>query len=218
MTSGSRRPLDWLMANFAQAVPRVSHAVLVSTDGLLMAASDRLPEDRATQLAAVSSGLASLSASAAELFARGTVMQSVIEMHGGYLLLMRVGDGSQLAVLAAADCEIRQVGYEMAVLVERVGSEIEVPLTSVQVRSNPQVHEHYSNTFVASPAYPLLVRRLTEWREQVRGGNRAAGELLGTSAEPLPAGPRQGERIPRKSGIRTDFWRSSRAEYCAYLR
>jgi predicted regulator of Ras-like GTPase activity (Roadblock/LC7/MglB family) len=152
-----------------------------------MAASDRLPEDRATQLAAVSSGLASLSASAAELFARGTVMQSVIEMHGGYLLLMRVGDGSQLAVLAAADCEIRQVGYEMAVLVERVGSEIEVPLTSVQVRSNPQVHEHYSNTFVASPAYPLLVRRLTEWREQVRGGNRAAGGTPGNFRRAPPS-------------------------------
>ena len=119
------------MSSFARDVPRVSHAVLVSTDGLLMAASEHLPENRATQLAAVSSGLASLSASAAQLFDRGAVLQSVVEMDGGFLLLMSVGDGSQLAVLAAAGCDIRQVGYEMAVLVERVGSEVQaLPVTA----------------------------------------------------------------------------------------
>lgn len=56
------RPLDWLVSNFASDVPGVSHAVLVSADGLLMAASAHLPIDRAEQLAAVTSGLASLSA------------------------------------------------------------------------------------------------------------------------------------------------------------
>ena len=40
-------------------------------------------------------------------------------MNGGYLLLTSVGDGSRLALLASADCDIRQIGYEMAVLVER---------------------------------------------------------------------------------------------------
>ncbi|MFD7008032.1 roadblock/LC7 domain-containing protein [Rhodococcus jostii] len=136
MSSDDHRPLDWLVSNFARNVPRVSHAVLVSADGLLMAASEHLPEDRATQLAAVSSGLASLSAGVSELFDRGRVLQSVVEMHGGYLLLMSVGDGSQLAVVAAADCDIRQVGYEMAVLVERVGSEVEaLPTTAGGVRS-----------------------------------------------------------------------------------
>ncbi|EKT80800.1 hypothetical protein WSS_A20479 [Rhodococcus opacus M213] len=43
---------------------------------------------------------------------------------------MSVGDGSQLAVLASADCDIRQIGYEMAVLVERVGSEVQALPTS----------------------------------------------------------------------------------------
>ena len=133
MSSHDPRPLDWLVSNFARDVPRVSHAVLVSADGLLMAASAHLPEARATQLAAISSGLASLSAGVSELFDRGRVLQSVVEMDGGYLLLMSVGDGSQLAVAASADCDIRQVGYEMAVLVERVGSEVEaLPTTSVR--------------------------------------------------------------------------------------
>ncbi|MGY4710320.1 roadblock/LC7 domain-containing protein [Mycolicibacterium sp. CBM1] len=117
-----RNSLDWLVSNFSREVPGVSHAVLVSVDGLLIAASDQLPRDRAEQLAAVTSGLASLAAGAAQLFEGGQVLQSVVEMAGGYLLVMRVGDGSHLATLAAPTCDIGQIGYEMAVLVDRVGS------------------------------------------------------------------------------------------------
>lgn len=114
--------LDWLVSNFAREVPGVSHAVLVSVDGLLIAASEQMPRERAEQLAAVTSGLASLAAGAAQLFEGGQVLQSVVEMAGGYLLVMRVGDGSQLATLATPNCDIGQIGYEMAVLVERVGN------------------------------------------------------------------------------------------------
>ena len=114
--------LDWLVSNFAREVPGVSHAVLVSVDGLLIAASEQLPRERAEQLAAVTSGLASLAAGAAQLFEGGQVLQSVVEMANGYLLVMRVGDGSQLATLAAPNCDIGQIGYEMAVLAERVGN------------------------------------------------------------------------------------------------
>ena len=126
MTQPARTPhdksLDWLVSVFARDVPGVSHAVLVSADGLLVAASEHLPVERADQLAAVSSGLASLSTGAAQLFDGGEVLQSVVEMENGYLLLMRVGDGSHLAALASTSCDIGQVGYEMAVLVERVGA------------------------------------------------------------------------------------------------
>jgi uncharacterized protein len=115
------KSLDWLVSAFARDVAGVSHAVLVSADGLLVAASEHLPVERADQLAAVSSGLASLSTGAAQLFEGGRVVQSVVEMENGYLLLMRVGDGSHLAVLASTSCDIGQVGYEMAILVERVG-------------------------------------------------------------------------------------------------
>ncbi|WP_414687892.1 serine protease inhibitor [Mycobacterium sp.] len=115
------KSLDWLVSNFAREVPGVSHAVLVSADGLLVAASEHLPQERGEQLAAVASGLASLATGAAQLFEGGQVLQSVVEMQNGYLLLMRVGDGSHLATLASTSCDIGQIGYEMAILVERVG-------------------------------------------------------------------------------------------------
>ncbi|WP_166903017.1 roadblock/LC7 domain-containing protein [Mycobacterium sp. DL440] len=120
-----RDSLDWLVSKFAREVSGVSHAVLVSADGLLMAASEQMPIERADQLAAVSSGLASLATGASQLFNGGHVMQSVVEMENGYLLLMRVGDGSNLATLTAPSCDIGQVGYEMAILVERVGAVVQ---------------------------------------------------------------------------------------------
>jgi len=120
-----RDSLDWLVSKFANEVSGVSHAILVSADGLLMASSEHMPLERADQLAAVTSGLASLSTGAAQLFDGGYVLQSIVEMEHGYLLLMRVGDGSNLATLATKSCDIGQVGYEMAILVERVGTVIQ---------------------------------------------------------------------------------------------
>ena len=84
-----------------------------------------MPIERADQLAAVASGLASLSTGAARLIDGGHVLQSVVEMENGYLLLMRVGDGSNLATLATRSYDIGQIGYEMDILVERVGSVVQ---------------------------------------------------------------------------------------------
>lgn len=43
-------------------------------------------------------------------------------MADGFLLVMSVAEGAHLAVLAAGDSDLGQVGYEMALLVERVGA------------------------------------------------------------------------------------------------
>jgi uncharacterized protein len=126
------RTLDWFVSNFVRGVPGVSHAILVSADGLLMASSSHLPADRAEQLAAVTSGLASLSGGAARLFEAGSVRQSMVEMDGGYLLLMGVGNGSYLAALSSISCDIGQVGYEMAVLVDRVGKTVQATPRAAQ--------------------------------------------------------------------------------------
>jgi hypothetical protein len=40
---------------------------------------------------------------------------------------MSISDGSALGVLAARSCDVGQVGYEMALLVERVGQAL-VPM------------------------------------------------------------------------------------------
>ncbi|HEX6970411.1 MAG TPA: roadblock/LC7 domain-containing protein [Micromonosporaceae bacterium] len=119
--------ISWLLTNFADSVPGIAHVVAVSADGLLLAASRDLPADRADQLAAITSGVVSLTDGASRMFDAGGVMQTVIEMDSGFLFIMSVSDGSALAVLAARNCDVGQVGYEMALLVERVGAAM-VPL------------------------------------------------------------------------------------------
>lgn len=133
--TGPGSALDWLVTKFAREVPGVAHALLVSVDGLAIAASEQLPRERADQLAAVASGLASLASGAAQLFDGGHVLQSVVEMQNGYLLLMRVGDGSHLATLAVPSCDIGQIGYEMAILVERVGGVVQSARRSASANS-----------------------------------------------------------------------------------
>jgi uncharacterized protein len=119
--SADARNLNWLVANFAKATPGVAHAMVVSTDGLPVAVSERLDRPRADQLAAIASGLASLTQGAARLFEGGPVTQTVVEMERGFLFVMSISDGSCLAVLAATSCNVGVVAYEMTVLVARAG-------------------------------------------------------------------------------------------------
>jgi uncharacterized protein len=114
----------WLITEFVRQVPGVAHAVVVSADGLLLAGSQGLPRDRAEQLSAVSSGVISLTQGAARCFEAGGVNQTVVEMDHGYLFLMSISDGSCLSVLAAPNCDIGLVVYEMTLLVERVGQQM----------------------------------------------------------------------------------------------
>ncbi|MGH3321711.1 MAG: roadblock/LC7 domain-containing protein [Streptosporangiaceae bacterium] len=119
--SQATQNLNWLIDDFAERVPGVANAVVVSSDGLLMAISEGFPRDRADQLAAVTSGLSSLTHGAARIFEAGAVTQTVVEMEMGFLFIMSISDGSCLATLASSECDMGLIGYEMALLVERVG-------------------------------------------------------------------------------------------------
>ena len=114
-----RQDLNWLISAFADRVPSVAHALVVSSDGLPLAFSHGLPPERVDQLAAVASGLTSLVEGAARIFGGGAVNQTVVEMRQGLLIVMSVTGGSTLAVLAASDGDMGLVAYEMALLADR---------------------------------------------------------------------------------------------------
>jgi predicted regulator of Ras-like GTPase activity (Roadblock/LC7/MglB family) len=116
--------LDWLVTDFVDRVRDVAHAVVVSADGLPMAYNARFPRDHADQLAAVTSGLASLCQGAARVFQAGRVVQTAVEMEAGLFVVMLISNGSSLAVLATSDCDLGLVAYEMSLMVERVGREL----------------------------------------------------------------------------------------------
>jgi predicted regulator of Ras-like GTPase activity (Roadblock/LC7/MglB family) len=119
--SHAARGINWLISDFVSSAPGVAHTVVVSADGLPLAYSDGFPKDRADQLAAVAAGLISLTQGASRVFEGGPVAQTVVEMQRGLLLTMSISDGSCLAVLASADCDMGLVAYQMTMLVERAG-------------------------------------------------------------------------------------------------
>lgn len=119
--SSAANNVNWLIANFVERVPGVNEAVVVSSDGLPMALSGGLDRDAADRFAAVASGLTGLAYGAAGRFGAGRVHEIIIEMEHAFLFVTGISDGSCLAVVAAAECDVGLVGYEMAVLVDKTG-------------------------------------------------------------------------------------------------
>ncbi|RMI27478.1 roadblock/LC7 domain-containing protein [Streptomyces triticirhizae] len=113
--------LDWLLDDLAQRLPRVRHVLLLSSDGLVTSVSRGLRRSSAEHLAAVASGLHSLAKGVGEHFGVGDVRQTMIEFDDGVLFVTSAGDGSCLCVLTGADADVGQVGYEMTLLVNKVG-------------------------------------------------------------------------------------------------
>ncbi|TDD22788.1 roadblock/LC7 domain-containing protein [Actinomadura sp. KC06] len=113
--------LNWLLNDFARRVAAVRQAVILSRDGLAVAASGELGREDAEHLSALASGLQSLARGAGRHFAGGNVRQSIIEMDALLLFVSAAGDGTCLAVLADAEADAGLVAYEMAVLIKRAG-------------------------------------------------------------------------------------------------
>ncbi len=116
--------LNWLVDSFASEVSGVSDAVVVSSDGLPLAASSGMDRDAVDRFAAVASGLIGLSYGAAGRFGGGAVNEVIVEMENAFLFVTGISDGSLLAVMAESSADIGLVGYEMAVLVEKAGASL----------------------------------------------------------------------------------------------
>ena len=119
--SSEAADFNWLVDNLAKRTPGVAHAMVVSADGLPVAVSERLDRPKADQLAAIASGLASLTQGGARCIEGGLVKQTVVEMNRGLLLVMAISDGSCLTVLVGSSCDVGVVAYEMTMLVSRAG-------------------------------------------------------------------------------------------------
>ena len=132
--SAEARNINWLVTNFVERVPGVGEAVVVSSDGLPMAKSEGLDRDAADRFAAVASGLIGLAYGAAGRFGGGAVNEVIVGMENAFIFVTGISDGSCLAVVASAACDVGLVGYEMALLVEKVG-----PVLTPQLRDELRV-------------------------------------------------------------------------------
>ena len=122
--------LNWLLDGLVERTAGANRAVVLSADGLLLGRSGNMSQPDAEHLSAMASAFQSLAKGTGRHFGGGEVRQTVVEMETGFLLVMSISDGSSLAVLASRACDIGQVGYEMALLVDRVGQVLTPALRS----------------------------------------------------------------------------------------
>jgi hypothetical protein len=116
------RDLSWLITDFTDRVPDVLHAVVVSADGVCLAASAEIWPDRLEHLSAVTAGLASLARGSIGIVDRGDLVQTLVSMEEAAFVIMAISDGSSLAALAGPDADLDQVAYEMTILTEQAGT------------------------------------------------------------------------------------------------
>jgi predicted regulator of Ras-like GTPase activity (Roadblock/LC7/MglB family) len=116
--------LNWLLDSMVDRIPQVQNAVVLSSDGLRIAASKDLAREQSDHLAAVAASFQSLARGASESFGGGEVRQNIVEMENVFLFVTAAGEGACLAVLADADADLGVIAYEMSMLVTRVGKHL----------------------------------------------------------------------------------------------
>jgi predicted regulator of Ras-like GTPase activity (Roadblock/LC7/MglB family) len=113
--------LSWLLDDLASRVSDIQQALILSRDGLTVAASQNLSREDAEHLSALAAGVQSLARGAGEHFSLGEVRQTIIELEQAFLFVTAAGHGSCLAVMCPANADAGLVAYEMAMLVKRAG-------------------------------------------------------------------------------------------------
>ena len=113
--------LSWLLDNLVRQVEHIRQAVVLSTDGLVVAASQGLSREDGEHLSALAAGVQSMAKGAGRHFGGGDVRQTIIEMDSAFLFVSAAGRGTCLAVLGSAESNVGLIAYEMAMLVRRMG-------------------------------------------------------------------------------------------------
>ncbi|MBO0821035.1 MAG: roadblock/LC7 domain-containing protein [Nocardiopsaceae bacterium] len=118
-----REPRDfgWLLDNFAASTPGVSHALIVSSDGLPLIAAGGMSADLADPLAAMTSGIISLGNNIAAKVGQAGCEQVMLKFPAGHFLFMSIGSLAGFAVLAAEGASLGVIAHQMARLADAVG-------------------------------------------------------------------------------------------------
>ncbi|SDH53145.1 roadblock/LC7 domain-containing protein [Nonomuraea jiangxiensis] len=121
MSPSAGADLNWLLDDLVNRVKEAEHAIVLSSDGLLMASSAGLQRTDGEHLSAVASGLQSLAKGVSDHVSGGAVRQTVVEWKTQFLIVTMAGERACLAVLCAQNADIGLIAYEMAMMVARVG-------------------------------------------------------------------------------------------------
>ncbi|HLU95359.1 MAG TPA: roadblock/LC7 domain-containing protein [Thermobifida alba] len=119
--SNASENLNWLLDDMVDRVVGVDHAIVLSSDGLLIGRSRDLTDEDGEHLSAVASAFQSLARGTSRQFKGGRVLQTVVEMEHAYLFVTAAGEGACLAVLADEQADVGMIAYEMNTRIKQVG-------------------------------------------------------------------------------------------------
>lgn len=111
--TGNFRDYPGLINDFVNRVPDVTHAMILSQDGLRLTSSSTMGVTEADKLAAIASGVLGMARSGGKLFDMGGCEQIIHRHNNGYFLFMHIGTGGGLVVLTGSDCDMQEVAYQM---------------------------------------------------------------------------------------------------------
>ncbi|MFI9210323.1 roadblock/LC7 domain-containing protein [Streptomyces sp. NPDC053253] len=122
MNQSARPDLSWILDELVD-FPGARHAVVLSADGMRMAASREVTADLADKISATGSGMQSLSRNAADFVGADAITwhQTMIHYDGGYLFLVAASTSSYLVASATNDVDVLAFSDRMAKVVERLG-------------------------------------------------------------------------------------------------
>src|SRR5260370_25476480 len=97
-TANAAGQLSWLLDSLVGRLEHVRQALILSRDGLVVAASQNLSREDGEHLSALAAGVQSLARGAGRQFDGGEVRQTIIEMESAFLFITAAGQGTRLAV------------------------------------------------------------------------------------------------------------------------
>lgn len=122
ITEGGAQEVGFLLDRFASTAAGVTSALVLSTDGMKLAASVGLHIDQADRFAATACALYSLSSAMGLEFGFEGFQQSILRYGSGHVIVTALGESTALAVITEPEAKLGQVSYEMSLFAQRVGA------------------------------------------------------------------------------------------------
>ncbi|MEU7823009.1 roadblock/LC7 domain-containing protein [Catellatospora sp. NPDC049133] len=114
-----------LLDRLTAQVPGVVHAIAMSSDGLVLAATKSLPADRADQLSAAVAGQVSLANATCAVLDAGVYQYTMQVMAAGTLVIKPAADGTAFAAITRHDGDTGQTAFHLAEIANQLGTAIQ---------------------------------------------------------------------------------------------
>ena len=116
--------LSWLVERFVHTTRGARHALAVAADGRPLGVSTGTDPTTVTWLAELVTKAAGLTGSAAAWTSGEPVVSCLLTNNGGLLLVVPIPGGGNLAVVADANADAGQVGYEATLAAGHLGEAV----------------------------------------------------------------------------------------------